>query len=1475
MNLRRILGTVAGLAIAAVAGGCAQQVGDIDRVDDNLLPKSMFDGQWYMVQTVVDTNATATYTFAGLQGPLERVHFEFAEDWLLARRVHEDIMGLDLAATNVPNQPDFDGSIVAGYMISSHSDVQRSYNSATGEETNVISENRSDRRWYERDFVRMNWNNNLVETNANGEFSSYIENMGAQLTIAAQENDGTLQVEYDEDGEAYYFDFVTTYIAATDWWNCLEHVGFPSWGTDCGTEEIVVRTSFLKVDTDDVVNTHVPRRYDDWDMGMFGFFRTNRCYFDERYECTDFSRIQMANVHDIWNNDRYEDGTPRPYYERAPNPIAYHISEEYPIDLIDEAYEIAEQYSYAFRRAVAAAQDISIDEVPRMFYACLNPGSTDATVPAEYLELTRNEADRQLLIEAYAASAEGYQNGECGEPGVVKNQGDIRYNFFNWRTDPAAPWYGYGPSATDPLTGEIIQGVANFNGGHLNRHAQRIVNYVKIIGGDLTAEEYGYAVPIQEYFENLRQQADYDLYYGLDLFVDDDDKDLEIQNQAAVNVRDLVRRSVQVDESIELAHELTARPHLRRLLEQPAEETLVRRNGRQADPLARAVGTDIEQMAMVPEFVEHMSVGQLDPNEEVTDEEWLQWVSPIRVAQMTTVENRYERLRQSWMEQNILMAPDFDWHIVGFAEEMYRYKEQLEATYPDLTPEEIETELWLEVRGRLYTGIQAHEIGHTVGFRHNFISTADSMNYFPQYWALRQQTFDNDCDGDGVRTFDSVGYAAGEVAPALCEGSETAEQTAERSAQILANLRSGVLADGTQVGSIDHYEYTTVMDYHGEFNGRQGGLGLYDYAAIAYGYAEMVERFNEPPHRLNVLSTWDPQSGDWQDTTVERDADLVTDMDDVEDWVRRLPGGTEGDSIGDDEDDNPWTYWHYSVLPIMFYDDASQVPADLAATYHPDHIDFTGVDAMARMYDRSLVSASDCHGGDCDYCDTDGDCNGGTCYRNPLDPRRAEGLTPGFCVADAGPDLLSEADVRVPYRFCSDFLRGSSALCNIFDSGADEFEVVTRIIEDYNNYYPISAFRRGRPAFGLSLWPYVSRQISYTFGPAIAQYQFWLLNASNRGPEWYLAERGGMHATIGMEDALNFVSGVWTTPTVGTYAPDLDAGGMIVNVDTDEGHRYPSFDRRFGGVAESDYIDLGVDDGARYGYTQFYRRREDDEAGYYYFMQYDVLSHFWTKYAALAAFMDGSVEVMGADTSSDNTAYYIPPYLAFPNAVGNHMGAIIAEDFGNFGACVTEGPDGEWQVDNIDLLRSSNYSCGGTVMNPYTAVYGNRDYNMKLYSTIWSAAYFSSNLDYSWLDHSSVYVWGRGETPAFINDRDDTSYDYITYTDERGVTYAARYLAMVENPDYDSEDPLSPEMIPVDDPDDANSDFGPNVGYRMIERAIDLQVEMDTVAALEEEAESNPAIFLPDRDSTEIYYELQNHLEIVRFLVETNKVFQW
>lgn len=175
-----------GLALFAVLGasltGCYVEGENLDRVQTNLVSKSMFEGDWWYGQTIVEVDSdeglvTWGGSFEGAMAfgdlgleprsgfqrnptslSMPRIRWVIDEDFLIAYRAYELIVG----GNDDARDEDFRGQPLAVFAIEGHVDVRREYNPATGELTNVVVENTSDRRWFERDFVRVDWSQNLI-----------------------------------------------------------------------------------------------------------------------------------------------------------------------------------------------------------------------------------------------------------------------------------------------------------------------------------------------------------------------------------------------------------------------------------------------------------------------------------------------------------------------------------------------------------------------------------------------------------------------------------------------------------------------------------------------------------------------------------------------------------------------------------------------------------------------------------------------------------------------------------------------------------------------------------------------------------------------------------------------------------------------------------------------------------------------------------------------------------------------------------------------------------------------------------------------------------------------------------------------------------------------------------------------------------------------------------------------------------------
>ncbi len=412
-------------ALAAGGVGCAQDVGDIDETQPDKIDVSIFsDGNpWWFLQTVVDVPPTTQFTFVGESSfPPDRIVWDVQENWLIAYRNYEYIAGAQtvpytqtlqgsngLAGTSVNgttpvDQQDIVGSSkspyfgepVAAYAILSHFDVQRGYNPATGEQTNVITENTTDRPWYERQYIRVDWSNNgfgAFDFMGYGMFGqgfdpastivspvAYYPDQGDPTTDAPEITPGYIGIvnklsytaEVDTAASAYYGVTINKCYDFTAMLNPSE--------SDCGPGEVKVRLSFKKIPAN---HDFAPKVFNDQDEALFGVWQQERSVWDPQrgLQEANLAANQFAVMHHIWNKDHFQvdpndgktpcdpnniDSAPEcvmPLYDRVPKPIVYYSNDAWP-DYNDVAHHpmwihaelLAKDYDDDMRGVVAAAR---------------------------------------------------------------------------------------------------------------------------------------------------------------------------------------------------------------------------------------------------------------------------------------------------------------------------------------------------------------------------------------------------------------------------------------------------------------------------------------------------------------------------------------------------------------------------------------------------------------------------------------------------------------------------------------------------------------------------------------------------------------------------------------------------------------------------------------------------------------------------------------------------------------------------------------------------------------------------------------------------------------------------------------------------------------------------------------------------------------------------------------------------------------
>lgn len=301
---RRSLLALLALALALPLTSCMEVRPDVNRVQTNLLSKGVFEGDWWFTRTIVGLpddaawaigaagsgapwpGAMANFDIASQSGVIGRIRWVIDENFLYAYRASEIIPG---------SNPDFDtpefrGSPLAVYRITSHVDVRREFNPVTGERSNVVSENTTDRRWYEREFIRVDWSQNLVTF---GQFGAGLEidalfgtftrepaNLGItdegnldlpaewapQYVTVGEDTAYRFRNEWpaDQQDTVHYMSFVTQ-----EMWTPVQ-----CFGGSCGTSiALTLRDAFLRVPPNHnyAVETLANSEYD-----RFGIIRTDQ-----------------------------------------------------------------------------------------------------------------------------------------------------------------------------------------------------------------------------------------------------------------------------------------------------------------------------------------------------------------------------------------------------------------------------------------------------------------------------------------------------------------------------------------------------------------------------------------------------------------------------------------------------------------------------------------------------------------------------------------------------------------------------------------------------------------------------------------------------------------------------------------------------------------------------------------------------------------------------------------------------------------------------------------------------------------------------------------------------------------------------------------------------------------------------------------------------------------------------------------------
>jgi len=1415
------------------AGACAEPA-DINRVQPDLVKKSDLEGEWYSLGTVTRAPFASHYVFPGLQGALERGVWEVERDNLVFYRTYEAVQGADSQGVrsdiDTPlldkegNVVTYDKTLPDGtvkratryvyraapikkYVITGHFDVRRQYNPMTGEDGNVITEDASEKFWYQRDYMRIDFGANSASNFADLAFGQALP---ATMTMyEGEEAPEDLKFRIENDGK--YMDFVVRglVLAPTEYFEGYGYVPtclFSPWYVgayyECDEEEIHIRTSFMKVPEN---NSYKPLDWNDHMLNKFGYYRSARSEWDEYYGETYSGADRYIRRFRIWKE--YIEGADGKldYSKMEPNPVVYYLSQDFPRELVRGAIDLGRQWNEPFMEVVETRMNKDYDG--RMFVVCEN---------------SQAEADAAKAANPDALVAET-DSRWCKDMDHAKRIGDLRYNLLNSVNEPVQyGLYGYGPMHQDPITGETIHANSHQYTANLRLGARTAVDMIEYVSGVQNFRDITEAKAIESSLKAKRvrgtQGGPHKLSGDASAYVGEAATVVGAEISAQMSSAGFARTDLDL-----------ASAGMNRLLGTD-EYSYLWLN----EDMASMVGMPVEKLGtqtganakILGDFVHPANLGS---------EKMLLWKmeQDMHDGQHAMCKREFfdDSFRGLALEYKVkydqaicegLLAQeqagadyvfdfeafkqpgarcDADASVCGanatcqfidqgevqgnycvtacsagalfdqLRQEIRRVNQISVATYwdPDALysdtkdarvaasqqaarklVEDMRETTFLDVFDRMWSTVAMHEVGHNVGFRHNFASSTDALNFFPKYWELKGR--DTGGKWDPYALFDT----------------DTESQT---------------------VNKMREYQQTSIMEYSSSFNARDQGLGSYDRAAVLYGYGELVEVFENPP----AFSEWEKYL-----------ADPVTE--------------------------NP------DQFPVESRREQPLAKA-LDKVHHTNYPDlFGGVD---NMLDRKVVDAhatadlsKPCKQHDSPY-DT-AVCGGGGSFCAPY----PDGF---YCTR---PDM-----VEVPFRFCSDEYNWTTPTCQTWDEGVDPFEITNNSIADYEAYWPFWAYRRDNDLFnpGTSYWG----RVQYEMYGYRKQFEHWALDYARYnhndwwqkryGTPWHLDENGGLGATLAAKAIFTHLANIFGRPSDAFY-------GFNTNRRTYE----PVVDNGFN------------------QYTNIFQVREDMGARPIY-PSYDFSGYIFVPYRAgtfydrLAAMMYMSypttMSTVAVDRTYDVKRFRLNFATVWPQRVHNLFAGIIGGNPEMYGWCIEHDgippteldADGDPGTGDPTVVKPrlwfgtqaelDDYYSNCVPLDPEPLYdFPTTQYRLPALAAIYGFGWMSGTYDRSFTDRNRLWLEGDGSDVSI-----PPGFETVTFTEPfSGKTYTASY-------DPTEEDPTSPvdarDIVPADDFENQSVRYWP--AARMV---VEAQRRLDKLRA------SNTPEFLRS------YQEIVGRLEIVRGL---------
>ncbi len=401
--------------------------------------------------------------------------------------------------------------------------------------------------------------------------------------------------------------------------------------------------------------------------------------------------------------------------------------------------------------------------------------------------------------------------------GLTVRRGDLRYHQINGIRAPQtpSPW-GIMVDSVDPLTGKKVASSINV-WTHVNDlWSQSVVDTARYIKGELTTADITDGTYVRDWASAAEAAAKQGMLPTYTVEQHDQAlaslvgaKDMKsikaLQGQMAGNQTLMNQLSNQFNIFKTYSASVNATSSMKPIYE-------ARRQ--------RALGSDTEA-ALTTQMMQQFGGGA-----GVTDPATLQMLSsPLRGANPSAMRDMNQAQQMAFANRGACLmdseapAPLAIANLANTFENKFGPFNPLAAHEDQLAHAEA---IRLYIAHRAHYAVITHEMGHSIGLRHNFVSSSDAFNYRPQYWALRTSA--------GTVTTPCTTLGTGTTPGANCVGPRYYDPVTDEESNNL----------------IEMWMQSSTMDYAGETTQDQLGLGAYDFAAARMFYGDVVSVFADP-----------------------------------------------------------------------------------------------------------------------------------------------------------------------------------------------------------------------------------------------------------------------------------------------------------------------------------------------------------------------------------------------------------------------------------------------------------------------------------------------------------------------------------------------------------------------------------------------------------------------------------------------------